>query len=720
MRTMGLMACVVVMCGVTGGVQPVGAARSAAAKAAIKCRTLVGQRSSVLVNQTLAKLDGCHLRRDKGGFSGDCNRLDLSAARQKLAKALGKVCGKAPDVLANYAGGDVAGAIVSTVAGNLEDSGRELQGSPALGNDKKKIKCHGAIGKGRSNVVKEMVRRSTACQRGLDKRASAFAALALNCAVSPGSAGRALGAITRACSGIAGQDVGSCASLPGCAVDSATITGRRIASALYSRAELPPECHNGVLEPGEVCETPVDTPDCVNCKGGNSCGDGLVSGNEECDDANAVSGDGCSATCQVELPPGGFLVTVVVSIDFDPQTASDVAGVEIQLDYAPGKVGIPGTGNVPAAEGRVRKLGTAPNLEVADVNDQYLKIVYVGTDATAVQPGDLARILMDGLPGAVVGAGDFTCAVTLFTDSQGVTFPGSAYGITCAVAVTSATVTPTTVLPPTTAATTTVPTTTAPTTSTTTTTATTSTTSTTGGGPVCGNGIQEVGEECDDANGENTDACTNICRNAVCGDGFTRTGVEQCDVVPAIPLVCQANCMWTPAVCGDGVRQFGETCDDGNTLGGDVCPADCHIAPCPPTATRVGVSVSYAKQTAVTVGSLTLFLKYPDGTVGLPGLGNANSVRNRISGLPSTPPNNFSFTANDLDYALRMVISPSTVGAVLSPGLVFQASFDLCLNASVPSPAQFTCTVEQAATPAPASVDINLGTNPMSCSLTIP
>jgi cysteine-rich repeat protein len=435
-RATGLMACVV-MLGVTAGVRSAGAAPTAAARAAFKCRTLIGQRGSALVSQALAKLDGCHLRRDKGSFSGDCNRLDLSAARQKLANALRRVCSKAPDVLANYASGDAAGAIAGAAAGNLEDSGRALQGSPALGNDKKKIRCHGAIGKARSNIVNEVVRRSTLCQRGVDKRAATFKALAPSCVVSPRSAGRALGAITRACGGMVGADVGSCPSLPGCVAESATTTGRRIASAFYSRAELAPECHNGVVDPGEVCDTPVDTPECVNCKGGNSCGDGLPSGNEQCDDGNAASGDGCSPTCQVELPPSGFLVTVVVSVDFDPQVASDVAGVEIQLGYVPSKVGIPGTGNVPAAEGRVTKLGTAPNLEVADVNDQYLKIVYAGTDATAVQPGNLARILMDGLPGAVVGAGDFACAVTLFTDSQGVTFPGSDYGITCAVAVTT-------------------------------------------------------------------------------------------------------------------------------------------------------------------------------------------------------------------------------------------------------------------------------------------
>ncbi len=36
------------------------------------------------------------------------------------------------------------------------------------------------------------------------------------------------------------------------------------------------------------------------------CGDGLIAGNEACDDGNTVSGDGCSASCQLEagcVPP---------------------------------------------------------------------------------------------------------------------------------------------------------------------------------------------------------------------------------------------------------------------------------------------------------------------------------------------------------------------------------------------------------------------------------
>jgi cysteine-rich repeat protein len=37
---------------------------------------------------------------------------------------------------------------------------------------------------------------------------------------------------------------------------------------------------------------------------------------------------------------------------------------------------------------------------------------------------------------------------------------------------------------------------------------------------------------------------------------------------------CRTNC--TIPTCGDGILDAGEACDDGNTFGGDLCPADCH------------------------------------------------------------------------------------------------------------------------------------------------
>ena len=45
----------------------------------------------------------------------------------------------------------------------------------------------------------------------------------------------------------------------------------------------------------------------------------------------------------------------------------------------------------------------------------------------------------------------------------------------------------------------------------------------------CGNGVPEVGEECDDGNVSNRDDCLNNCFSASCGDGFVNINAEECD-----------------------------------------------------------------------------------------------------------------------------------------------------------------------------------------------
>jgi len=59
---------------------------------------------------------------------------------------------------------------------------------------------------------------------------------------------------------------------------------------------------------------------------------------------------------------------------------------------------------------------------------------------------------------------------------------------------------------------------------------------------VCGDGVQNANEVCDDGNQVN-------------GDG------------------CDLNC--TATACGNGIVSPGEECDDGNTVGGDSCPSTC-------------------------------------------------------------------------------------------------------------------------------------------------
>jgi len=106
---------------------------------------------------------------------------------------------------------------------------------------------------------------------------------------------------------------------------------------------------------------------------------------------------------------------------------------------------------------------------------------------------------------------------------------------------------------------------------------------------VCGNGVPEAGEQCDDGNASNTDACLGTCVTATCGDGFVRAGFEQCDDGnPDNGDGCSTSCIL--ASCGDGVVQVGvEECDDGNADNTDDCLDVCQDASCGDSFVHAGV-----------------------------------------------------------------------------------------------------------------------------------
>jgi cysteine-rich repeat protein len=62
-------------------------------------------------------------------------------------------------------------------------------------------------------------------------------------------------------------------------------------------------------------------------------------------------------------------------------------------------------------------------------------------------------------------------------------------------------------------------------------------------GGVCGNGRVEAGEECDDGDRDDTDACPSTCSWARCGDGFVRAHVEECDTASTDASSCGASCL---------------------------------------------------------------------------------------------------------------------------------------------------------------------------------
>ncbi|MBM4244959.1 MAG: DUF4215 domain-containing protein [Deltaproteobacteria bacterium] len=128
----------------------------------------------------------------------------------------------------------------------------------------------------------------------------------------------------------------------------------------------------------------------------------------------------------------------------------------------------------------------------------------------------------------------------------------------------------------------------------------------------CGDGVVQLGEECDDGNAESCDGCSDACRvETGCGDGAV-CGVESCDdgnrdgcdgcsstcqpeaggrcgdgelradcgeecepgVAGADPGTCTPQCRRIPT-CGDGFLDRGEECDDGNRAGCDDCSSTC-------------------------------------------------------------------------------------------------------------------------------------------------
>ena len=140
----------------------------------------------------------------------------------------------------------------------------------------------------------------------------------------------------------------------------------------------------------------------------------------------------------------------------------------------------------------------------------------------------------------------------------------------------------------------------------------------------CGDGVHEAGEQCDDGNGDNGDGCSANCllevgwqcptigapceREVYCGDGIVESP-ETCDDGNSMPGDgCSGTCQSEPnyvcefpdpmtvpphqvcistVVCGDGVVEGDEACDDGTTTGLGGCSSDCSLVEpgynCPPT-----------------------------------------------------------------------------------------------------------------------------------------
>ena len=88
---------------------------------------------------------------------------------------------------------------------------------------------------------------------------------------------------------------------------------------------------------------------------------------------------------------------------------------------------------------------------------------------------------------------------------------------------------------------------------------------------------ETMSERCDD--GELNDSpgyCYGDC-SGYCGDGTVQSDYEACDDGRdnGQPEHCNRQCDGLTSVCGNGIVEYGENCDDGNTVDGDYCSSNC-------------------------------------------------------------------------------------------------------------------------------------------------
>lgn len=113
---------------------------------------------------------------------------------------------------------------------------------------------------------------------------------------------------------------------------------------------------------------------------------------------------------------------------------------------------------------------------------------------------------------------------------------------------------------------------------------------------VCGDGVRQSGENCDDGNLIANDGCNELCQLEYCGDGRLQPS-EQCDdgnqlMGDGCDYNCKVELEWScntasPTVCtrigmcGDGIAQAWEQCDNGTTdYTNTACTPTCKLPFC--------------------------------------------------------------------------------------------------------------------------------------------
>ncbi|MFH2005549.1 MAG: DUF4215 domain-containing protein [bacterium] len=288
------------------------------------------------------------------------------------------------------------------------------------------------------------------------------------------------------------------------------------------------DCGNGVLEGDEECDdgNNLNGDGCTGfclLEGGPVCGNGIIEGTEACDDGNSTPGDGCAADCTLEVAPGCGNGVVEVNEECDDGNLTACDGCSATCDTEACGNGLTEC-DEECDDGNAVNGDGCSSLCVTEVVLCGNGTVDAGEECddgnTTDGDGCAADCTLEVAPGCgngVLEAGE-DC-------DDGDTVDCDGCSATCAF-------------------------------------------------EVCGNNITECAEECDDGNTTNGDGCAADCTlESVCGDG-TQEGLEECDDGNLTDCDgCSASC--TIEVCGNGTRECAEQCDDGNTTDGDGCQGNC-------------------------------------------------------------------------------------------------------------------------------------------------
>ena len=389
-------------------------------------------------------------------------------------------------------------------------------------------------------------------------------------------------------------------------------------------------CDDGNTKNGDGCDDTCQIEDGYGCEAGKDgvsscmpvsttkCGDGIQTADEQCDDGNVISSDGCSSTCKQEdgyscPQPGQPCTLDTVQLcgngvlndkeqcDDGNQKGGDGCDGSCVLEpfYSCPTAGQPCVTTIVCGDGKVvgdeacddgnTVSGDGCAADCKSTETGYTCPTESGVGGTCIKVE--AGTCGDGVLNAAQGE---YCDDGNMTDGDGCTSCLVDAGYTCPTAGMPCKVIES-----------------------------------------CGDGKVSValGETCDDGNAKGGDGCSALCQTevnytcptpnqpckstVVCGDKRV-TGSETCDdgntvdgtggKLDGCSATCQVEPGWTcPAggichatKCGDGIRAGFEACDDGGTATGDGCDATCQLEPgykCDPNPSGTPANVDKCSKT---------------------------------------------------------------------------------------------------------------------------